>query len=171
MNFLNMLKTLSLVVLAEKSTLKFALGVLLGLAFSIAVILSTVGIMDGFEESLKKNLRKAEGDVVVYAKSSFFEVSEIEEQLDSKLISVQAPYLQTEGFFISEDESQGVLVKGIQQNFYEATGLDYDKSFFKQPLIVSSLVLRWPNNLLFRGETKSFWPLLVERIPLQTCPF
>ena len=40
-------------LLWDKASFKFAIGVWLGLSFSIAVILSTIGIMDGFITTMK----------------------------------------------------------------------------------------------------------------------
>ena len=47
------------IILFRLVALKFALGVVVGMAFSMAVILSTMGLMDGFENALKEGLKKA----------------------------------------------------------------------------------------------------------------
>ena len=51
------LQTLIQLLGHERSSKSFALGAVFGLGFSIAVILATVGIMDGFEATLKKGLK------------------------------------------------------------------------------------------------------------------
>ena len=61
-------------IFSEKSSIKFAIGVFLGLGFSISVILSTIGIMDGFELSLRRALKKSTGDLQFYSRKGFFNV-------------------------------------------------------------------------------------------------
>lgn len=56
----------------QSSLRQFALAATLGLAFSIAVVLSTVGIMDGFTSALRQGLRKSQGDVSLYSRFGFF---------------------------------------------------------------------------------------------------
>ena len=59
------------IFLSEKSSMQFSICIIIGMAFSIAVILCTVGIMDGFVSSLKGNLRKATGDILAYSSEGF----------------------------------------------------------------------------------------------------
>ena len=44
---------------------KFTLVVIFSFAFSIAVILGTIGLMDGFEKSLKLGLKEGNGQVII----------------------------------------------------------------------------------------------------------
>ena len=44
---------------------KFFIAATIGLGFSLAVILSTIGLMDGFEKGLKISLREHRGDIQV----------------------------------------------------------------------------------------------------------
>jgi ABC-type lipoprotein release transport system permease subunit len=116
------------VFLKDRGTLKFALGVILGLSFSIAVILSTVGIMDGFEFVLKKGLKKSFGDLTLISSDGFFlPEKKVKSSLNSLNIISYSPLVQTEGFLIYSQLSQGVQIKGIDlKTFPKITGLSLD---------------------------------------------
>ena len=60
------------VFLKDQNSFKFPIGVLLGLSFSIGVILSTVGLMDGFESVMKKALKNSVGDFSLISRDGFF---------------------------------------------------------------------------------------------------
>ncbi len=108
----------------EKSSLKFIVGVCLGLAFSISIILSTIGIMDGFELSLKQKLQKASGDLYFYSHSGFFSLSPHMEVMFSDLgIKSYSPMIRTEGFIIA-DIAKGVIIKGIDSKTFFKVGPD-----------------------------------------------
>ena len=83
------------------TTIKFALGVLAGMAFSIAVILSTMGIMDGFDRALKLGLKKSSGDVVMHSRSGFFVLDDqLKRKFDEKKITNFSGLVQNESFII-----------------------------------------------------------------------
>lgn len=117
-------QTLIRVLFSEKASFKFALGVVLGLAFSVSVILGTIGIMDGFEHSLKKALKSSVGDLVFYSKNGFFEMGEdITTELEILNIQDFTSYIQTEGFLLKDETSKGVLIKGVEEkSFNKLTG-------------------------------------------------
>lgn len=118
-------KALFNVILMDKSSLKFALGVLLGLGFSMAVILSTIGIMDGFDSSLKIGLNRSTGDLTFYSKKGFFDFKkEVRDKLNKLGIDSFSSFVRSEGFMIKEQKSKGVLVKGVEErSFRKVTGL------------------------------------------------
>ncbi|TDJ08903.1 MAG: ABC transporter permease [Deltaproteobacteria bacterium] len=101
----------------EKTIKRFIVGVVAGLAFSISVILATIGIMDGFEHSLKKGLKQSIGDLYFYSVRGPFKfdqkIKDILKEMDHTSI------LQTEGFVVSSEISKGVLVKGIHFTTFE----------------------------------------------------
>lgn len=110
--------------LDNSSTIKFAIGVIVGMAFSIAVILSTMGIMDGFVGALKHGLKKSTGDVSMHSRSGFFILDDdIRHKFDQKKITAFSALVQTESFLIFEDDSRGILVKGIDDSYSEVVGL------------------------------------------------
>lgn len=118
------------VFLSEKSSIQFSIGIILGMAFSIAVILCTIGIMDGFATTLKTNLRKATGDIVAYSSEGFFNFEQEIEPIINEM-NENHPYpvdvtalIQTEGFIVSEGFSKGIVLKGIDpESFQKVTGI------------------------------------------------
>lgn len=92
--------------------------------FSIAVILCTFGLMDGFDHLLKTGLRQSTGDVIITNKKGFFRTEEVSRSVgNTKPISI-APIIQTEAFALANGSSQGVLVKGVDSDsFQRASGL------------------------------------------------
>ena len=111
--------------LDNSTTIKFALGVLIGMAFSISVILSTIGIMDGFQRALKIGLKKSVGEVVMSSEGGgFFKInSSILSNFKSLNIDHFASLVQTESFLIYDEDSRGVLVRGIDDAYSEVVKL------------------------------------------------
>jgi len=114
------------VFLKDQNSFKFAVGVLLGLSFSIGVILSTVGLMDGFESVMKKALKNSVGDFSLISRDGFFSFDKnVSKPLNSLGVKEKASFIQTEGFVIFSNYSQGVQVKGVDPSeFSRVTGLD-----------------------------------------------
>lgn len=111
--------------LDNSTTVKFALGVLVGMAFSISVILSTIGIMDGFQRALQKGLKKSVGEIVMTSEGGgFFKIdNSILSKLKSLNIDHFASFVQTESFLIYDEDSRGVLVRGIDDSYAEVVQL------------------------------------------------
>jgi len=111
--------------LDSPGTIKFAVGVLAGMAFSIAVILSTLGMMDGFDRALKTGLKKSAGEIVMNSRTgNFFKFTPgLEEKFKSQHIDHYAPFVQSESFLIFNDESRGVLVRGVDDSYSEVVQL------------------------------------------------
>jgi len=107
-------------------SLKFLLATILSFAFAMSVILSTLGLMDGFENSLKSALAKSNGDLKFSAISGFFiDDDKLKDQLENHSIKSYTSILQIEAFALSENESKGVLLKGIEKkDFLKTTNLD-----------------------------------------------
>ena len=119
-------RSLAQTLLYGKSSLRFFVGIIISFAFSISVILSTIGIMDGFQKTLKKGLFRSGGDFIIYRHDGYFEqdISILKELSDDIIIS---PIIQSEGFLVSEEESQGILLRGVvSESFSKVTGLDTD---------------------------------------------
>lgn len=107
-----------LLFLDHSTSKKFLIGVWLGLAFSISVILSTIGLMDGFEHALRLGLKSAAGDITMQSRYGFFQYNKtIISDLEKVLIKNASPIVQSESFLIFNDESRGVIVKGIDKNY------------------------------------------------------
>lgn len=108
----------------DATTKKFLIGVWIGLAFSIAVILSTVGIMDGFERALRHGLKKSSGDVTMQSRYGFFQVNDrLKQKLQETKVTNYAALVQLESFLVFNDESRGVVVKGIEPGYGKIVGL------------------------------------------------
>ena len=120
-SYLSILK----IVLDGRSAGKILLATIFSFTFSIAVILCTFGLMDGFDHLLKSGLRHSSGDILITSKKGFFKVDALLLKLIEgvKPRSI-APVIQTEAFALHQGISKGVLVRGIEpENFSLATGL------------------------------------------------
>lgn len=120
-----MFKSVFSIFFKDTSILKFILGVVAGLSFSISVVLATIGIMDGFEISLKQGLKKATGEIFFYSSKGLFEFeNKYEEIIKNSGVTQYSTLFQTEGFAIKEEKSRGILIKGVDfESFYNVTGL------------------------------------------------
>ncbi len=97
--------------------------------FSIAVILCTFGLMDGFDHLLKSGLRQSTGDVIITNKKGFFREEEVLKYVDTSGPLAVTPVIQTEAFALANSMSQGVLVKGVEaESFKAASGLEIKAS-------------------------------------------
>lgn len=113
-------------ILLEKGTYKYAIGVICGVAFSMAIILCTIGIMDGFEQTFKKNLKRGMGDFYLYSRDGFFYLNDhLKKTINSASLGKVTGIVQTEGFVFDEIRSTGVLVQGVdQKEFLDISGLN-----------------------------------------------
>ncbi|GAB4405451.1 MAG: ABC transporter permease [Bacteriovoracaceae bacterium] len=118
------------VLLLDWTSIKFAVGVILGMSFSIAVILCTVGLMDGFENTLKLALKKTQGDFYFFSKTGFFKLQEYEKNvLDGSGVKTFSEYIETEAFLIDQENPQAVLMRGVEPESYSSvTGLNINPS-------------------------------------------
>jgi ABC-type lipoprotein release transport system permease subunit len=124
LSFFSLLK----IILEGKSSTRFLIGVIASFSFSIAVILCTIGLMDGFESTLVKSLQRASGDLIIKGRSGFFHFDKSLENLNKlKLVKSITPIVQIEAFLISDNISRGVLVKGIdEESFKQVTSLEIE---------------------------------------------
>ncbi len=119
---INLLK----ILLSGRASIKFALGVVLGLAFSMAVILATIGLMDGFEGTMRQGLRKTIGDFSIYSRDGFFTP---DQKLADALATVGAEahtgLLQLEAFALKDGKGKGILLRGVEtSDFQSVTSLN-----------------------------------------------
>ncbi len=114
------------VFLDQRSTWRLLIFTVFGYAFSLAVILSTLGLMDGFSATLLAGLRKSAGDALVTPRQGFADVTaSLAEEFTFAGASALAPVVQTEAFLVADDKAQGVLVRGVDPvELKRATGLD-----------------------------------------------
>ncbi len=114
--------------LDQATTRKFLIGVWIGLSFSIAVIISTLGLMDGFEQALRVGLKKSAGDITMQSRQSgFFTVTDkLKEDLAESGFRDFTALIQIESFLIFDDESRGVIVKGVDDAYGDKVGLSIE---------------------------------------------
>lgn len=113
------------IALHGRSGTNILIATILSFTFSIAVILCTFGLMDGFDHLLKSGLRHSSGDLLITSRKGFFP---LDKNLKNDISAVNpkfiSPVVQTEAFAISQGQSKGVLVRGIEsENFSQVTGL------------------------------------------------
>jgi ABC-type lipoprotein release transport system permease subunit len=122
-----MFKSVLTIFFKDLSIVRFIVGVIAGLAFSISIVLGTIGIMDGFEFSLKEGLKKATGDLFFYSSNGLFELDEnIEKIIKSSGVTQYSTIFQTEGFAIKGEKSRGILVKGVDfESFFKISKLNF----------------------------------------------
>ncbi|MEK6626316.1 MAG: FtsX-like permease family protein [Bdellovibrionota bacterium] len=112
------------ILLIDKATRKFLVGVGLGLAFSMAVILCALGIMDGFDREMRQKLRSVSGDIQIVSRKERLSLSEIEEDfVPATELLANARYtavFQTEAFIMKEQNSRGILLRSIEPEEYSA---------------------------------------------------
>ncbi|HXH32518.1 MAG TPA: ABC transporter permease [Bacteriovoracaceae bacterium] len=113
------------IVLHGRSSGKILLATIFSFTFSIAVILCTFGLMDGFDHLLKSGLRHSSGDLLVSNQKGFFPLTEtLKKEINTIRPYSMAPVIQTEAFALYQGKSKGVLVRGIESdNFSKTTGL------------------------------------------------
>lgn len=116
------------IILENRSSKRFLLATIFSFAFSMTVILATIGLMDGFTSSLKKALAHSNGDIKFSALNKFFlDNEELKDKLLSPSVSDYTTLLQLESFALIRGESKGVLLRGIDVNkFSKMTGLRFE---------------------------------------------
>ena len=127
------------IVLQGRSSARFLTGTILSFSFSMAVILCTIGLMDGFVVTLKKALEYTNGDIKMTSNRGFYIGDDFLNKEIKKVKEVQgiSHLLQVESFALVENESKGVLLKGIEPSgFKKITGLEVDK--VKNGVIIGS---------------------------------
>ncbi|MCK5882105.1 MAG: ABC transporter permease [Bacteriovoracaceae bacterium] len=122
---LAVLKTIVGFLVHDRASKKFAFGVLFGLGFSVSIILATIGIMDGFESTLKAGLKRSMGDISIHSRKGFFKpVDEFASIFKSLRVTEYSSYVKSEGFVIHNEASKAVQVNGIDfKSFSEVSGI------------------------------------------------
>jgi len=118
------LKLLVHLVFVDKSSVRFVIGIVLGLAFSMTTILGTIGIMDAFDFTLRSALKDSSGDIMIQSRYGFFHFDKhIEKKLENESINNYAKVIKSQGFVINEGNSKGVIILGVDINSYnQVTG-------------------------------------------------
>ena len=110
------------VLLGDKVGFRFLLAVIVSVAFSISIILSTVGLMDGFQNSLSSALRQSLGDVVMTYREGLFKYDgEIKEKLRKTILESHTSSYQVEGFLISGSGERGIRMLSVRSDYGQVT--------------------------------------------------
>lgn len=104
------------IIMDGKASKRFFVGAVLSFSFSVAVILCTVGLMDGFELTLRSGLKNATGDLVLYNKDTFFNQKKILELIPKQFQTTSV--IEVEAFAIFNEMSKGVIAKGIDSKTF-----------------------------------------------------
>lgn len=138
-------KHLLSIVIHGKASWRLLIGAVISMAFSQSVILSTIGLMDGFDKTLKQGLKSSIGDVKITSSEGFFRpTSKLEEVLINNDFVYTAKVIQTEGFLITEAGAKGVIVKGVDPvNFKKVTGVDLNLTTNKDIVVGKELALEF----------------------------
>jgi ABC-type lipoprotein release transport system permease subunit len=117
------------VITEGRASKRFLVASIVSFGFSIGVILSTIGLMDGFEHTLRSALKKSNSDFTIYSRDGFFFAKDLNHL--SKGYSTTA-ILQTQAFAVGENNNRGVLVKGIEAyEFNDVTSMDIKLNEFE----------------------------------------
>lgn len=82
--------------------------------------------MDGFDQSLKSALGKSNGDIIYTASNGFYKADD-DRFLDFNFVVSHSDILQVESFAIVDEQSTGVLLRGIEQDsFSKVTNLNIE---------------------------------------------
>lgn len=114
------------IVLSHKTSRFFFAFTLLGLSLSMAIVLSNIGLMDGYEYLFKNGLRKSSSDIEITNRFGFYPFDTEFKQHLEKVPSIKnvTPIIRTDAFLVFRNKSKGVLIQGIdEQSFYNASGM------------------------------------------------
>lgn len=106
-------------VFSSKSSLRVFFVSIFSVAFSASVILSTFGIMDGYEKVLMKSAHIGVGDLRLQFHGGLFEWNEVlEKELQNASLKHFSPVRQMEAFFVTEEGAHGLIVRGVNSKSY-----------------------------------------------------
>ncbi|MDA8793868.1 hypothetical protein N9N67_11525, partial [Bacteriovoracaceae bacterium] len=103
----------------------------MSIGFSLSIILSTIGLMDGFEASMYKVLRHVNADISLFSRKGFLKLDEVAEKFKQYKDSSLA-VTRVESYLIKDAKNKGVLIHGFDSS------LASELSFFPY----SNLVLK-----------------------------
>lgn len=120
---LTFLKSFIGIILSGDGSRKFFFFVTFGMAFSQTVILSTIGLMDGFESALKNSLRSSQGEIVMtQSEGAFLLSSKWIDQLQQKFSVLTSGVYQAQALALKNNQSHAVIIQGITpKSFNELT--------------------------------------------------
>lgn len=121
---LPLIKDFHQLFLKDKSFRIFLVATIIGLAFSISIVLSTLGLMDGFSNKLKTSLNAGNGEIVMSSQKGFFSPLErnLEELKEFGIKSISY-LIQTQSFLTAKQNGKAVIVYGVDKSYEEISSL------------------------------------------------
>lgn len=125
-----------------KSSRRFLFATVASFSFSIAVILCTIGLMDGFETILRTALKRSSGDIAITNSRGFFVIDrEFTELLQTEKVQDYTSLVQTQGFLIAHELTKGVVIRGVEPlSFNRVTHLDINP--FHEEVVIGQALAR-----------------------------
>lgn len=118
MNFFAVFKDFNLLFFRDKSAKLFALATIVGLSFSISIILCTLGLMDGFSKKMREALNLGHGEIVMTSQDGFFSKKSRDfTQLSELGVRDIAYVVRTQSFATHKKQGKAVFVLGIDKEF------------------------------------------------------
>ncbi len=132
--YLSLLK----VSINSTATIRLLLAAILSFSLSIAIILSTLGLMRGFEQSLKQSLVASSGEISIHSRQGFFVPEEIGDVLDKRFSLTNI--IQSQAFALKQEDAKGVIVYGVnRESFNQVSSLGIEKLAAGEVLIGKEL--------------------------------
>ena len=113
----------------DRKLINFLLWVSFGLGFSMSVILSTIGLMEGFEKDLLTALNKSNGDFSISKELTNEDLGDITLRLSEKYPTITSTgYYKSEAFLVGSDrQSKGVIMLAGEFNNNSSFNFFYNK--------------------------------------------
>lgn len=103
------------IFLNERGIRLFFFGVIVSIGFSLSIILSTIGLMDGFEASMYKVLRHVNADISLFSRKGFLKLDEMAVKF-KKYEGRSLAVTRVESYLIKDSKNKGVLIHGFDSS-------------------------------------------------------
>jgi len=113
------------------------------IAISVAAILVTLGVINGFQSEIKKKILDSQSHIVIYGEMNKNELSRLDTLLSSfKEIEAKSVFIISQGILITQTRSIGTIIKGIEaQNEFKVTNIEKSLRYGKWDLKNKGIVL------------------------------
>ncbi|MEW6013174.1 MAG: ABC transporter permease [Elusimicrobiota bacterium] len=114
-----------------------------GIAISVAAILVTLGVINGFQSEIKKKILDSQSHIVIYGEMNKNELSRLDTLLYSfKEIEAKSVFIISQGILITQTRSLGTVIKGIEgENEFKVTNIEKSLRYGKWDLKNQGIVL------------------------------
>lgn len=114
-----------------------------GIAISVAAILVTLGVINGFQSEIKKKILDSQSHIVIYGEMNKNELSRLDTILSSfKEIEAKSVFIISQGILITQTRSLGTVIKGIEaEKEFKVTNIEKSLRYGKWDLKNQGIVL------------------------------